>query len=211
MLSSISKRTFSTAGAVTTITTAIVLVASPAQAIKFNLLWSGQPFGNGASADGFIDFDPSQVPNPGETFNLAVNDFSITIKDAAIGNGTFTLSNFGNFRFVTPPNSPLDFTRELVGQTPATGSDPFGTRSGGNGGDFNIFSNNSNSAAPTGTNFFRITTSRGAGQNLALTSFAPASDPTPIPTPAPLLGAIGMGVAAVRKRMREASKETNEV
>ncbi|HEY9695914.1 MAG TPA: PTPA-CTERM sorting domain-containing protein [Trichocoleus sp.] len=191
---------------------------SPANALTFDLKWSGQPLGNKAEATGFIDFDPTQIGNPGGSYNLVVDDFSITITGANKGNGTFTLSDFDSFGFFTPPNSPLDFTKELVGQPANSPSLPFGTpNTFGEAGDFNIFSPFANPNTPNGFLYFQFVTAAGdnpLGNNdkLTLTSFAPQSA-APVPTPALLPGLIGMGVAALRKRKNDRSEvaETVEV
>jgi len=179
-----------------------VLNVAPAQAAIFDLEWSGDFFGNGASATGFIDFDPAQIPNPGSNSNLIVDDFSVTITGATVGNGTFTLSDFNRFLFQTPPNSPLDFTQELVGQPATPPALPFGTPGTfGGAGDFNIFANNP--TAPTGTLFFRLTTAGGTGENLTLTSFAPPSTPpTSVPEPASVLGLLAVGALSTASKFK---------
>ncbi|MBE9125546.1 MULTISPECIES: PEP-CTERM sorting domain-containing protein [unclassified Coleofasciculus] len=194
-----------------------VMGANPAQAAIFDLEWSGEFFGNGASATGFIDFDPAQIPNPGNNFNLIVDDFSVTVTGATIGNGTFTLADFGQFIFQTPLNSPLDFTQELVGQPATPPALPFGTAGTfGEAGDFNIFSNLSNPNAPNGTFFFQLTTGGETGQNLTLTSFAPRSTtpPASVPEPASVLGLLAVGALGTAckfkgKKNREQNRTQN--
>jgi hypothetical protein len=187
-----------------------IMGAKPAQAAIFDLKWSGEFFGNEASATGFIDFDPAQFSNPGETYNL-IDDFSVTVTGATVGNGTFTLSDFAYFRFVTPPNSPLDFTQELVGQPATPPALPFGTPDIVNeAGDFNIFANNLN--APTGTSYFRITTASGGGESLTLTSFAPRSTtpPTSVPESASVLGLLAVGAFGKASKFKGTKKRQIE-
>ena len=183
-----------------------IMNVPPAQAAVFDLKWSGEFFGNGASATGFIDFDPAQISNPGGTFNLIVDDFSITLTGATVGNGTFTLSDFAAIRFFTPPNSPLDFTQELVGQPAIPPDLPFGTPGTfRQAGDFNIFANNPN--APTGTFFFKLTTANSSGESLTLTSFAPQSTPpTSVPEPASVLGLLAVGAVGAASKFKSAKK-----
>lgn len=182
----------------------------PAQAVIFDLKWSGERLGNKALATGFIDFDPAQFSNPGQAFNLIVDDFSITVTGATIGNGTFTLSDFGYFRFETPPNSPLDFTQELVGQPAIFPALSFGTPATlvASGGDFNIFANSNNINTPTAIYNFRIITAGGRGELLTLTSFAPRSitSPTSVPEPTSVLGLLAVGALAMASKSKGMKK-----
>jgi len=182
-------------------------VFNPAKAAEFALQWSGAAFGNSASANGLIDFDPSLINNPGNTL-LPVNSFSITVTGASNGNGTFSLADYSFFSLETNGGT-LDFTKQLVGQP--TANDPWGTvPSSGNGGDFNIFASDSSSAAPTGTFYFKITTSVGSGDSLYLTSFAPLA---PVPEPSSLLGLLALGTlgaGATLMRKLKTSKFTEK-
>lgn len=186
-------------------------VFNPARAAEFALQWSGTAFGNSASANGLIDFDPSLINNPGSTLSLPVNSFSITVTGASSGNGTFSLADY-DFFLLDTNGGTLDFTKQLVGQP--TANDPWGTvPSSGNGGDFNILlSSGSSSAAPTGTFFFQITTSLGSGDSLYLTSFAPLA-PVPVPEPSSLLGLLALGTlgtGATLMRKLKTSKFTEK-
>jgi len=161
-------------------------VFNPAKAAQFALQWSGAAFGNSASANGLIDFDPSLISNPGYTNPLPVNSFSITVTGANSGNGTFSLADYKNF-YLDTSGGTLDFTKQLVGQP--TSNDPWGSPSFG-GGDFNIISNLD---APTVTFPFQIATSGGYGDELQLTSFAPLAPLATVPEPSSLLGLLALG------------------
>lgn len=185
----------------------------------FDLTWSGASFGNGATATGEITLDVSNIENPGTTVgvttqnaNSFVTDFSITIKGANAGNGTFGFADYnGSTVYAGPIGSPsggfymqtgggtLDFTTQLIGQ-----STSFGTWGPNNNGDFNIFINGKDSSAPTGFNYFLIETNgaREGGELLLLTSFQPAAA-APAPSGMTLCGSAlltGLGFLAVRRR-----------
>jgi len=181
-----------------------LLLATPAQALStFDLAWSGEPFGNAASATGTITFDTAQVSGAGVFApDLIVDAFMITVSGTASGDGTFGLANYAMFRFGAPAGTALDFSQELVGQMDPGGAtfDPSGPPA--LSGDFNIFSNGG--LAPTGNFFFRISTGGPSRQNLLLTSFAPSPADARVPAPAAAVGLlIGLGgLAALRRRRR---------
>lgn len=185
-------------------------VFNPAKAAQFALQWSGAAFGNSASANGLIDFDPSLISNPGFTDPLPVNSFSITVTGANSGNGTFSLADYNNF-FLATSGGTLDFTKQLVGQPTSNGL--WGTTSFGNGGDFNIISNFSNLDTPTGVSEFLIATSGGSGDSLQLTSFAPLAPLATVPEPSSLLGLLALGTlgtGATLMRKLKTSKFTEK-
>jgi hypothetical protein len=149
--------------------------------LDFVATWSGAGYGNDASATARITIDDTALLNPGSNdtdFNPFIVTFTITVSGASSGNGTFTLADFNRIALETGPGNPgdlaLDFSRELVGQD--TGTDPWGTRSGGGGGDFNVFS--LNPTVPVGVAHFALSTNGGAGDLLDLTSFRPVIEHT---------------------------------
>jgi len=165
----------------------------------FNFTFSGAEFSNNAIANGFITFDTNDFTYNG--FNYSLNglytDLGVTVSGSDIGDGSFTNNEISLYVFSSP--IALDFSRELVGQSSeGTGFGP----SFNNGGDFNVFSFSSN--APNGTNVFTLTAASGSGEQMLLTSFAPASIAAPVPeadTPAMLL--TGLGVVGFMARRRK--------
>ncbi len=189
---------------------------------RYTLEWSDS--GGIVTASGFIELDRDLVTTPGDyVWNLpdpAVLDFEVTVSGSAAGDGTFTEADYQTIIFNTNGGA-LDLDAELVGQP--TDGDPWGTPSGGNGGDFNIFINGADGtgdrygepaqpqgggAPPQGTFFFEITANGGAGESMLLTSFRPAGVPEfqTVPTLsklgiALLLGLLmAIGVFAVARR-----------
>jgi hypothetical protein len=145
---------------------------------SFDLVWSGVPNGNTANATAVIQIDAAAIPNPGADSDPSsipswCKGITLTVADAASGNGTFTLSDFFGLVWDTEGGT-LDFGMELVGQP--TDQAPWGTTHGGTSGDFNLFGA---SSAPSGTNFFQLTTDGGDGDRMDLISFAPAPVPEP--------------------------------
>ena len=144
----------------------------------FNVSWSGLPNGNTASATALIGIDTSAIPNPGSYSNANTvpswfQSITLKITGASVGNGTFTLSDFSGVSWNTNGGT-LDFNMQLVGQ-PTSGA-PWGTTPGSPGsGDFNLFS--SSGPAPSGTQFFELTTNAGFGDTMNLVSFAPVPEP----------------------------------
>jgi hypothetical protein len=145
--------------------------------VDFLVTWSGEAHGNGASATAVITLEDTVLLNPGRNesdVNPFVVDFTMTVSGAATGNGVFGLADFDHIVLVTGPGDPgdlpLDFSRELVGQD--TGTDTWGSQTGGNGGDFNVFS--AAPGVPNGEAEFAVCTDVGLGDCLDLTSFRPA-------------------------------------
>jgi hypothetical protein len=177
---------------------AAAVLATPAFAAQetFNLAWSGATFGNDAKATGEITIDTSAINSSYTDImfpDSRVSDLSVTISGARTGNGTFGLSDF-SFAAVWAP-SPLDFSKELVGQSLTTG----GTwgQSNAMDGDFNLFA--ANPSAPNGTWYFELTTSAGGGDTMALTSMTPVPETSNV-----ALMLAGLGLVGVVARRRKA-------
>jgi hypothetical protein len=87
----------------------------------------------------------------------------------------------------------LNRLAEVVGQSTVDGG-PWGTPDG-DSGDFNLFYRD---GGPLGTDYFTMTTNDGAGDEVLLTRFAPAPEPTTL-----MLLATGLaGLAVVARRQR---------
>jgi hypothetical protein len=185
----------------------LVVAAGQAKADSvFDLAWSGAALGNTATATGTITLNLADIANPGTTFQSDTpfaTDFNITVAGASSGDGTFNFADFngpfatgGGFYIIT--GGTLDFTSQLVGQSTPIG--PWGSTHDGSTGDFNIFSNSNDPSAPLGTFFFTLTTNGGNGDEMYLTSFAPASA-VPEPSSVIPLSLALLGLAfVVRKR-----------
>lgn len=168
----------------------------------FDISWSGASQGNSATATGTITLDTSLIDTSGPYTSLTgvvtpatpwVTAFSMTVSNASTpaGDGTFGISDFD-----TSPGDifidltgPVDFSKDLEGQA--------------NFADFNVFSNFSTLDAPLGFNNFLL--ADGSGDQLTLTSFAPAvtgptgGSSTPLPSALPL-GLLCLGVLAIAVR-----------
>ena len=162
----------------------------------FLFSWSGDSFGNTATAEGTITFAAGFPANPGSsayTVGVEVLNLEVTVSGASSGNGIFTTSAFDEIVFSTG-GVALDLATELVGQV--TDGGPWGqTGLLGENGDFNLFSSGTDPAAPTGTFFFELTTNGGLGDDMALTSFRPV----PAPAALSLLGLAGLGAPRRRR------------
>jgi hypothetical protein len=172
----------------------VLAAATPASAAVtvFDVAWSGASFSNSATATGQISIDTALLPNPSgvmfnSSFSPIVTGVSITILGATSGNGTFGLADFTGWIWDTS-GATLDLGAELVGQ---------GGWGQGFVGDFNLFG--TGSPAPSGFAPFTLRTDGSVfGDQMLLTSFAPASVPEPSRM---LLGALGvMGMVLRRRR-----------
>lgn len=181
---------------------AALTVSVTAEAKIFIAKWSGDMFGNGAVATGKFDINTAVYPDLGglQIFNTPGSDFqilSVNITGASSGNGSFTQSDFGGFYFAA--NTPLNYNHELVGQLMGNGVNfgSFGAGYAGPSGDFNLFG--STTGAPSGTFFFKLTTSDGSGDSLALVSLSPGGVPEPANW-ALIVAGFGLAGAAARRR-----------
>jgi hypothetical protein len=147
----------------------------------YDVKWSGQSFGNSATAEATITIDLTLLPNPqfGEdvlSLSPIVTALTLTVTGANAGNGTFGLNDFFEFFWGTS-GATLDMNQQLVGQA-IPGGGTWGGCDTGVCGDFNVFGNNA--SAPTGIRAFTLITDQTLGQSLQLTSFAPIAVPGPI-------------------------------
>ena len=169
----------------------------------FDLAWSGVPNGNTASATGTAVIDTTVLPDFTSTNMLfdpasIFQSLSITITGASSGNGTFTLADFtgANNMYWNTNGGTLNFNAPLIGQ--ATIGSPWGTSVGGSG-DFNLFSNGADPAAPTGAINFTLGANGGSGDAIQLTEFTPAPTPEPSSLLLLLSGILGLAVLARRR------------
>jgi len=103
------------------VATLLVILPYSAQAglISFDIVYSGQSFGNSATAVGSVTFDDTILTVPGVLINVTsaaagVSAFSITVAGASAGNGTFGLTDVTNW--IWDVGAGLDLTIDLVGQ-----------------------------------------------------------------------------------------------
>ena len=183
--------------------TLTAVMPATADATLFTVHWSGAQFGNSARATAMLDIDTAtaadlgglqfghQLPSP------ALRLLGLTVTGSSGSDGRFAEAGFASYYFAT--FSPLDYSRELVGQAMANGC-AFGSFTAcypGGSGDFNLFSLG---GAPNGTLFFRLTTR--SGENLGLTSFAPGVPDAS--TWALMIAGFAMIGAAARRRVAAA-------
>jgi hypothetical protein len=180
------------------VTAAFLLNSTMAQAeVKtFNFTYSGAKYSNSAIATGFITLDTDFITSEPQ-IDLPVNqivDLGMTVTNSDSGNGVFTKSDFSKIWIHS--SGPLDFSRELVGQTLEYGNQ-FGISMAGS---FVLW--RSNSSAPTASYYNEMTTSAGEKMNLISMSVAavPEAD-----TSAMLLMGVGvMGFIARRRKNTQA-------
>ena len=176
-----------------------LLGAASANAAIFTVRWSGEQFGNSASAVGSFNINTAVYPDLGgaQNINPVGGDFqilSLTVSGASAGNGGFTQSDFSYFFFAA--FSPLDYSQELIGQSLTNGFNfgSFGAGYNGPSGDFNLFA--ATGGTPTGTYFFQLTTA--GGENIGVTSIAPGVPEAA--TWAMMIAGFGLVGAAMRRR-----------
>ena len=155
----------------------------------FDFTYSGATFSNTAVAKGQITLDTALLGEP-VPFSSRVSGVSLTVSGATVGNGTFGLADYSNMYFFTGGVS-LDFNNELVGQ-------------GGWGPELGEFylvisAEGETAGAPRGImrNVLQTNAFLGGGDNVRLTSFAPAAVPEPSRA---LLGALGVLGLVLRRR-----------
>lgn len=174
------------------------LTSVSAHAATFLFTYSGAALGNGATAVGSFDIDDSALQTinaGGPSFGFPPN-LTMTITGANGGNGVFTSQNFVTMLFQIP--SPLDLSKDLVGQQLADG-----TVFGSTGGQFNFFGISPH--APLGLSRFTLTANNGFGPKMALTSLVAI---TPVPEPATwAMLILGLGVVGFAlRRSRQAGR-----
>jgi len=186
----------------------LVAGISPAQAVSstYILEYSGANFGNSAQAHGTIKFDSSLLPNPSSGLtllplsDLAVTHLSLTVSQAASGNGTFDLAGYEQMTWDTG-GATLDFSQELVGQATLNGAwaewSSLGTM-----GEFGLWAAITAQTAPTAGGWYSLVTDNDNGDRLSLTSFRPEAAPVPIPAAVWLFGSALAGIAAFSRKAR---------
>jgi len=190
-----------------------IITEAQAEPITFDFTFQ-DPNGT-AQAVGLVTFEENLLPNPepcdDSGLNLpnpAVLVLQVTVNGASSGNGTFSLSAFGEIAWCTN-GATLDVRAQLVGQP--TPDLPWGTPSiDGEGGDFNLFGS---AHAPVGENYFTLCADGGYEDCMLLTSMLAREQPvlpSPAVAPAPVLdlkGFVGViltmlavGATALRRR-----------
>ena len=170
---------------------------------------------------GSITFESTLLANPGSNFftlpDPAVLALNVTVTNSGVGDGTFTMADFTGVVFDTNGGT-LNLNQQLVGQP--TSGDPWGTPSGGDGGDFNLFSGSmTGTNAPSGANlppngvfYFTLGSNGGNGPAATLGSMSRAAGAAVVAAPslgswalALLAGLLGLGASlALRRANRDA-------
>ncbi len=178
--------------------------ASQAAIVTFNIKWSGDTFGNSAIATGFITVDTAVLPGgfgfaPRDLPDAAVLDLGVDVSGAFGGNGHFGLADFSQVIFWSP--TTLDLGAELIGQAVGKGC-PYGTSVGlcglAKSGNFGFVRADASQDAPTAWEYFTMLTS--GGDEMLVTSIAPASGVPEPATWALMIGGFGLAGAALRRR-----------
>ncbi len=87
--------------------TALAPQESDAENLKvFTVTWSGAEFQNSATATATVTLDMDNVANPGTSGGTRfVDALSMTVQNAATGNGTWSKTDYGFFRLTTGHDS----------------------------------------------------------------------------------------------------------
>lgn len=195
---------------------AALSLTATAEAKLFTVTWSGAPLGNSGSAIGKFNIDTSLYPDLGgiedsHPIGIGFQVISVVVTGTAAGDGVFGADDFDFFLFSA--YSPLDYTKELIGQRMTNGFTfgSFEAGYGGGSGDFNIFAlpidvettlqaqnliGNVGAAPPNGSFYFVLTPN--GSDSLAVVSILPG-----VPEPASwamLIAGFGLTGAAMRRR-----------
>ena len=172
--------------------------AAAVQAQPETVIWEN--LDAGARAVGHFDINPFAADLTGQEYfhglpDAALHLLDLTITGAGGGDGVFHEGDFTGYVFAS--FEQLDFSRELIGQVNFFGLAFGGSPAGHFTGDFNLIGGGG--AAPTGTDYFTLTTANGAGYALRVVSISPtASAPEPAGWSLMLLG-LGLTGAGLRR------------
>jgi hypothetical protein len=176
------------------VTAAFLLNSTMAQAeVKtFDFTYSGAKYSNNINITGFITLDTSLITTNYSFIDMNnIADFGMTVTGANSGNGVFTKSAYAAIFFQS--TSPLDFSRELVGQTLSNGRQ-WGSPEDSQTGSFSFF--NSNPSAPMFFYWYELYTNGKSMTLTSITAAVPEAD-----TSAMLLMGVGvMGFMARRRK-----------
>lgn len=176
--------------------------------LKLSFVFDGAMYGNMATAKGYVLFDSFYlgdygIQQPfGELDGNQIIDISMTVEGASSGNGVFGKSAFLAMFFISPFFTPLDYSKELVGQPIINGLGQhltFGQTADGASGDFNLQS--FAPGAPINDVPFVLGADQGGGPDMRLTSLTVSGVPE-VSTWVAFVGGFGMMGIALRRRRR---------
>jgi hypothetical protein len=127
--------------------------------IVFEAAWSGESFGNSATAVATFTLDTRWLGSPGDYVAGVghwLTDIELTVSGARVGNGRFTTPDFEGALFHC--SGALDFTRPLLEQSGFL--------------DFNLFGGH---GSPEGSHDRELTLPGDPGESLVLTRLAAAA------------------------------------
>ncbi len=159
------------------LTPANVKPTQPKNLKAYTAKWSGANLGNKVTVTATITLNLDLINNPGLVRSAvgartAFHSIQVEVTGATDpdANGLFTTNDFGRavLRFI----SPVDLSRELVGQQGFSGIIS----------ELNLFQSVLNPAAPTASSFNKLQVF--GGEEVVLTSFAPAAVDNVAATPA---------------------------